>query len=234
MASSGNRKSRDPREVPRYGISEAAHYLRVPIATLRSWVVGRNYPTKEGDKFFTPLIELPNSSDSKLSFINLIEAHVLTALRREHHISIPRVRQALNYVKRKLHSIHPLADQQFATDGIDLFIDKYGELINISRDGQLAMRDMLKNYLKRIVRDRRGSPLQLYLYTRKGTADEPQLIVVGPSVSFGRPVLAGTGISTCILAERYKAGESINELSIDYGRSREEIEEAIRCELKAA
>jgi uncharacterized protein (DUF433 family) len=44
-------------------------------------------------------------------------------------------------------------------------------------------------------------------------------------------VLAGTGIPTAIVAERYKAGESIDELAEDYGRSRKEIEEAIRCEL---
>ena len=47
----------------------------------------------------------------------------------------------------------------------------------------------------------------------------------------GERVLVGTGIPTAIVAERYKAGESIDELAEDYGRSRNEIEEAIRCEL---
>jgi uncharacterized protein (DUF433 family) len=50
-------------------------------------------------------------------------------------------------------------------------------------------------------------------------------------VSFGRPVLAGTGIPTAVIAERYKAGESMDDLADDYGRRRLEIEEAIRCEL---
>jgi uncharacterized protein (DUF433 family) len=35
-----------------------------------------------------------------------------------------------------------------------------------------------------------------------------------------------------VIAERYKAGESIDALADDYGRSRLEIEEAIRCELE--
>ncbi len=48
----------------------------------------------------------------------------------------------------------------------------------------------------------------------------------------GRPVLVGTGIPTAILAERYKAGESIDELALDYGCDRLQIEEAIRCELR--
>ena len=42
---------------------------------------------------------------------------------------------------------------------------------------------------------------------------------------------AGSGIPTTIIAERYKAGESVDELADDYGRKRLEIEEAIRCEL---
>jgi uncharacterized protein (DUF433 family) len=54
-----------------------------------------------------------------------------------------------------------------------------------------------------------------------------------PYVSFGRPVLAGTGITTAIIAERYKAGESIEELARDYDRVPHDIQEAIRCELDA-
>ena len=38
-------------------------------------------------------------------------------------------------------------------------------------------------------------------------------------------------IATAVIAERYKAGESVDQLAEDYGRNRLEIEEAIRCEL---
>ena len=73
-----------------------------------------------------------------------------------------------------------------------------------------------------------GAPLP---FTRKRTLDEPKVIVIDPRLSFGRPVLAGTCIPTAIIAERYKAGESVDDLADDYGRKRLEIEEAIRCEL---
>ena len=36
-------RDQDVRELPAYGIAEAAHYLLVPRATLRSWVVGMSY-----------------------------------------------------------------------------------------------------------------------------------------------------------------------------------------------
>ena len=47
-------------------------------------------------------------------------------------------------------------------------------------------------------------------------------------------MIAGTGLATGLIAERYKAGESVHELARDYERSEGEIEEAIRCELPAA
>jgi uncharacterized protein (DUF433 family) len=62
-------------------------------------------------------------------------------------------------------------------------------------------------------------------------ADEPKVIAMDPYVSFGRPVLEGTGITTAIIAERYKAGESIEELARDYECPLPAIQEAIRCEL---
>jgi uncharacterized protein (DUF433 family) len=218
----------DPREMPAYGISEVAHYLQIPPSTLRSWVKGRYYPTDAGPKFFAPLMALP-----VLSFLNAVEAHVLDALRREHRIALHKVREALTYVEQQFPSKHSLADQTFGTDGIDLFVDKYGQLINLTQQGHLAMRSILRIYLSRIERDAAGVPIKLYLFTRTRSADEPKVIAMDPYVSFGRPVLAGIGIPTAIIAERYKAGESIEELARDYACPPPAIQEAIRCELDA-
>jgi len=131
--------AQDPRESPVYGIPEAAHYLRISPAALRSWVIGRYYLTRDGKKFFRPVIDLADKDNHLLSFMNLVEAHMLDAIRREHHISLARVRTALNYLKRRFPSKYPLADQKFETDGSNLFVQKYGQLINLSQEGQLAM-----------------------------------------------------------------------------------------------
>ena len=225
-------KKNDLLETPSYGITEAAHYLRIPIATLRSWVIGRYYPTESGKQFFKPLIAAPHQEPLILSFMNLIEVHVLDAIRRQHSVPLQKVRTALDYLQKKFPSKHPLAEQAFATDGIDLFIHKYGQLINISQAGQLAMKSLLEAYLRRIERSPAGVPIRLFPFTRKREINEPKAVVIDPYVSFGRPVLAGTGIATAVIAERYKAGESMDELAKDYDRQRDEIEEAIRCELQ--
>jgi len=166
--------------------------------------------------------------------MNLVEAHVLDAIRREHKVPLHKVRSALDYLREKFPSTHPLAEQRFETNGLDLFIQKYGQLINISKAGQLAIRTLMEAHLQRIERDASGRVVRLYPFVRARHANQPKVIVIDPLVSFGKPVLVGTGIPTSVIAERYKTGESIDELVDDYGRSRLEIEEAIRCEFPQA
>ena len=228
-------KGRDIREMPSYGAQEAAHYLRIPRTTIRDWISGRHYPGRSGMRFSRPIILLPDRETRLLSFLNLVEIHVLDAIRRQHNIPLEKVRMAVNYLAKQFPSPHPLADQEFATDGVNLFINKFSQLINISQEGQLAMAEILQAHLHRIERDPRGLPLRLYPFTRKRDSaqlvEEPRAVVIDPHVSFGRPVLVGTGIPTSVIAERYKAGESMDDLADDYGRTRLEIEDAIRCEL---
>jgi uncharacterized protein (DUF433 family) len=224
-------EQKSPEEQPAYSLTEASRYLSIPSATLRSWVAGRNYPTESGPRFFRPIIQLPDDVRAGLSFVNLVEAHVSGAIQRHHQVPLSKIRKAIHYLRKHFSSKHPLAEQRFQTDGIDLFIDKFGQLINVTQSGQIALRELLKAHLHRVEHDATGTVVRLYPFTRKHDLHEPKVVVIDPHISYGRPVLVGTGIPTAVVAERYKAGESIDELAEDYGRSRKEIEEAIRCEL---
>ena len=221
----------DPRQEPGYTVPEAAHYLQIPTATLRSWTVGRRYPVQKGERFFEPVIVVASRQPVMLSFVNLVESHVLDAIRSRYNVGLPAVRRAILFLRQQLNSQHPLADQKFETDGKDLFIRKLGELIAVSKGGQKAMPEVLDAYLQRIEWDLQGLATRLYPFTRQRELVQPKVVMIDPRVSFGRPVLAGTGIRTELIAERYKAGESMDELARDYGRNRAEIEEAVRCEL---
>lgn len=226
-------EGRDPRELAAYNIAEAAVYLDLPPSTLRTWVCGRHYLTEKGQKFSNPLIILPEltiQGPPYLSFINLIEANVLCALRRHHNLSMPKVREALDYLKTRYPSKHPLADHNFMTDGINLFIEHYGQLIKITDSEQLEMKEVIESYLSRVDWDQSGRPIRFYPLARDLGGKEAKIIVIDPFLSFGRPVLAGTGIRTDIIAERYYAGESMDDIAKDYRRSRREIEEVIRCQ----
>ena len=121
------------------------------------------------------------------------------------------------------------------TDGTDLFARHLGDLVNLSRDGQLAMQEMLAVYLKRIDRDAKGLAVRLYPFTRPSSVvNAPRLVVIDPRRAFGRPVIAGSRIPTTDVFERFKAGDSLENLVAEYGRSPQEIQEAIRYEAERA
>lgn len=219
----------DPRELPAYGIREAAHYLQLPVATLKSWVLGRSYPTSSGPKFFRPVIDLPDPQVSLLSFLNLAEAHVLSAFRRKYAIDLSRIRSALHYVRKESGWRHPLIEQRFETDGAALFVERLGAVVDASAQGQIVM-DVIRPYFRRMEFDKAGV-VRLYPFTHAATEDSPKAVFIDPRCCFGRPSLARIRVPTAVIAQRYKAGESIEQLATDYRCAREDIDEGVRCEI---
>lgn len=226
---------REPGAIGLYTVIEAARYLQIPPSTLRDWVRGRTYPVSEGETFATPLIALPSGDDGLMSFENLVEAHVLAALRRKHRVRFAAVRRAVEFVGERLGVARPLIDVGFITDGSALFVEHYGQLVDVSACGQLALGSMLAAHLQRVERDARGLARRLYPFTRASREPaDPKVIVIDPRIAFGQPVVAGTGVQTAIIAERYLAGESIEALATDYRCERIPVEEALRVELLRA
>ncbi len=230
MVKQANNKRPNLRELPAYSVAEVAHYLNIPRSTVRYWATGKDSSPA--------LIEVVDTNPVAFSFLNLVELHVLAAIRREHTVPMHKVRSAIDYLqvntRNESDKLHPLLSEQLQTDGLDLFIEEYGRLVNISRAGQLTMRVIIEAALRRIERDRRGIPIKLYPFTRSNINDAPAMVVIDPTLSAGRPVITGTGLATEVIAERYKAGETVTELAKDYDREEAEIEEAIRCEIRAA
>jgi uncharacterized protein (DUF433 family) len=218
---------------PAYPFVEAAHYLNVPLSTLRAWCLGQGLRADGKTRQFQPLIRLDANDRRAPSFLNLVEAHILAAIRRQHHVPLPKVRQALSYVSKKLDTRRPLAELEFQTDGVDLFLDKLGSLINVTQEGQTEMAEVIRDHLRRIEPDAKGIPVRLFLFTRKDNVrDQPSPVVVDPGIAFGRPVLAGRSVPTAVLADRFKAGDTLTQLAEDYDTSPQSIEEALRCELE--
>lgn len=225
---------RDLRELPAYGLAEAAAYLRVPPSTLRAWLLGQPYKDAGGSpRFFKPVIEIADRKERQLSFINLVEAFVLAGIRREHEIPLPKVRRAVDYLRRTFRTKRPLAEEQFETDGVDLFVEKMGALIGATQEGQMQMREIIRARLERVHRDPKGVPEKIVLFQGRRTAGSAD-VVIDPRLSFGRPVLDRLGVRTAVLAERFDAGDDIDVLAREYEAPPEAIQNAIRCERRAA
>ena len=190
-------------------------YAHVLPGTLRAWTSGTGSPAM-----------VPSGSGiAPYSFINLIEAHVLVALRKTHRVPMQRIRQQIVLLRTRLQSEHPLAEWDIETDGYSLFIERMG--LKQTASGQMAIPKVVSLYLKRIERDPIG-PVRFYPFTTWEKC--PMKIVMDPTVDFGRPVIVGTRIETVIIRERFDAGESVRSLAADYGVDEEAVEEALRCE----
>jgi uncharacterized protein (DUF433 family) len=226
-------RTTDIRDQPAYSVAEAARYLKVAPATLRSWVAGRPYPKAGGAAHSRPLIHPAGNPPPALSFWNLIEAHVLRSLRTDHGVSMDALRKAIAYAQKSLQIDRLLLSQELRTDAGKLLLERYGELIELSASGQIAMRRLFNEHLARVEWDQWKFPVRLYPFASGDLPLTDRPIAIDASVAFGRPVIALRGVTTSAIAERIDAGESAAEIASDYDLSERDIEEAVLYERAA-
>jgi uncharacterized protein (DUF433 family) len=217
------------RDIPTYELTEAAHYLHLPSSTLGHWI--------RGHKTFKRVIDTPTNDAggySRLSFVNLVEAHMLATIRRKYRIPLQNIRPAIDYLRRQFNEPHPLATMPLEADEVNLFVRIAGELLNISKGGQFAMKEAVEAHLRRVERDRENNPLVLYPFVGGDYSQDRKPVMFNPEISYGRLVIVDSGIPTAEIAERFGAGETIGDLARDFGRTPLEIEDAIRCEYPLA
>jgi uncharacterized protein (DUF433 family) len=225
---------RDPREAPLYTLAEVAHHVHVPRATLRAWLEGRDYQASGEVRHSARVLARPDPNDERLSFNNLIEAHVLRALRTRHGIPMNEVRRALAYAEAECGIERLLINEALMAAPGEMFLREYGRLLSLTHSGQFAMEAVLKSFLQRVVRDAQGFPVRLYPFVAPDVYHDHRVIAIDPRLAYGRPSVASKGISTAILVDRTNAGETIEELAEYYGLNRDDVEEAILYEAQAA
>jgi uncharacterized protein (DUF433 family) len=216
---------------PAYPVTDAARYLRIPVGTLRSWLHGRSYSTKTGQQAFEPLIQRPAPAVPQLSFTNLVEAHVLRIIRETHQVKLDKVRKALDYMSQQFDTEHPLVMKRFQTDGVDLFVDQMDRLVNVSRSGQLAMRETLKHLLTRVEWNVEGIANRFFpVIEWVPEPESDKLIFLDPSIRFGKPVIAGKGVPTDAIVSLIDAGDSIEDVADEFDCTPKQVKAAIQFE----
>lgn len=218
----------DLRDVPRYSRAEAARIVHVAPGTVGNWVRGYAYPTRTGDRRSKPLV-VPPTRRGDLSFTNLVESHSITAFRAS-GISMQRLRPALGYLVRHLEIAHPLANESLLTDGVDVFweyLEKSEDgalvhLLNISRGGQAAFAEVIREYLDRIEFATDGYARKLW------PAGRSVGIAVDPRRGFGLPIIDRRAVRTDHIVARIRAGEPRKSVARDYKLTSREVNEAVR------
>jgi uncharacterized protein (DUF433 family) len=225
------RTKEDTRLIASYPVAEAAWALALPTTTLRSWVRGRPHRTVGGVPRWPALVD-PAGRDSQgvlLSFMNLVELHVLRAF-REAEVAVGAIHEAIQWLRlQSPNHPCPLVRKDLHTYGNGIFIKKIGEVLEISSAGQHAIREVVEQHLSKVEWDD-DLPTRLFPCSAKGAVS----FEIDPNVGFGQLRLAGTGVPVAALLDRRKAGESYESLADDYGQPRKTIEAAIRSFSTAA
>jgi hypothetical protein len=68
----------------------------------------------------------------------------------------------------ELESRPPAGPKVFQTDGVSLFVEHLGKFLNVTQEGQLAMRQVLDAHLRRLDSDGQGLAERLFPFTRAG------------------------------------------------------------------
>jgi uncharacterized protein (DUF433 family) len=242
---------RDPRELPVYGPREAAACLNIPESTLLRWATGYSG--------VGPVLTV-DIDQRRLSFFNLLEAFVIDELRRRSRFSLQELRHIIDELRAEYPQFrYPLAQVDVSvtkhvsvhdygvvsTSGkrfkktpggkprAELFTQAPGEpLINVSGRGRnLVLTEVLRDFLKRVEKRPVEGIVRLYPFiTKDRDPDAPRTVAVDPTVAFGKPVIAGTGIPTAAIYQLFNAGDGIREIAEEYDRETSEIEAAIRYE----
>ena len=246
MTAIQTRPAPHPAQVPLYTLLDAANYLRAPL-----WLVATAHFRDHPFRFFRhgpfPPFALWDDgevtdggpgwlNDTRLNFRTLAEWSVRIATlpvlggpseknsdRRFTREYGRWMDELFDWLVRDLPQVR-FDDTSVEARGDDLVAAVKRPL----DDGQRAiLRKLLTVSLGRIEVES-GEPARLFPLTRDPSLTAPRVVALDPRVRFGRPSVRATPTDT--LFERFRAGDSTQELAEDYGLSATEIEEAIRYE----
>jgi uncharacterized protein (DUF433 family) len=147
-------------------------------------------------------------------------------------VPLNAVRNALAYAERELKIGQLLVHEELRASGGEVFLERYGQLINLSASGQLAMRKIFEAHLDRVEWGALRSAVRLYPFVLAEVADAKP-IIIDPAISFGRPVVGKLFISTRSILDRIDAGESVRDVAADYELTADAVEEAVLFERAA-
>jgi uncharacterized protein (DUF433 family) len=222
---------KNPVDLPRYTYRDAGRATGVPATTIAAWFRGQAWHKGKSAGFFRPVLQRPDFKDPRLSYNNVLEVHILRALRTTHEIRLEKVREAILTAQRQYSIPRLLLSNQLYAGGGELFLTAYSELVHLSSGNQTVMRDLFVQYLKRItVQEAETDLLAFYPFPKNPALGTQKLILVSPHVAFGAAVISRLGVSTATIASRVNAGEERASIVEDYGLLEDEFDEAVLYE----
>src|SRR5438270_1260132 len=211
--------------LPAYRFSEAARLAGTTTQSISRWYRGYEVPGHR----MRPV--LPSDGGGLLAYRQLVEVAFVASFRRL-GVKLDTLRKAHDYCRKTFESEHPFAELRFKTDGVHVlalladYDPTWAEeerLIVTDVGGQLVWEPAIRDRLDQFDYEEN---LALRWYPR----GRSKVIVVDPRVTFGAPIIRGTGVPTAVVRERYQAGETLEDIQEDFGIPRLQLEQALEFE----
>lgn len=227
-----------PLGVGYYTLGEAARLLGVDRSRIRRWVAGYTYWLQSEQKgkrrrIQTPILatDLPIVGDVRaLSFVELMELRVVKAFVAR-GVPLQRVRTAALLARQHFGVSHPFASRKIYTDGKNIFADLQRDLgisavVELSRKRYLQLQSgqLVRSSLDEIEFDPSTTVAHRWWPLSRGVP-----VVLDPTICFGSPTVAGTGVRTAIVSGMARA-ESVNSAADSYGLTTDAVNAAVTFE----
>lgn len=221
---------------PLYTIAEASAFLGVHPSTLTTWAKGyeRRLPGRKvvRGKAIVHALPAPPKFPS-IPFVGLTEGLVVQAFRRS-GVSMQHIRKAVYHLKREMELEYALASKRLYADGVRVLFD-YAQEKSDEELGGLTVVVSQQRVFVPVVREY----LECITY---GDDDWPTLlrspvtrvVAADPKRSFGQPIFIHGAAPVEAVIDRWEAGDTIAELSADFGVPERDIEDALRARLRVA
>jgi uncharacterized protein (DUF433 family)/transposase-like protein len=210
-----------------YSMSDVDRHLGLRSGTARRWIDGY----RRGSRMLPPVIRPEHTGEDAVTWGEFVETRLLAGY-RVRGVSLQRLRPAVVRLRAELGTDYPLAQSH-------PFLDVEGrELVRRVQDETGLERDLL---LVVVRSDQTVMSLPVSDFTRdavyeagvvralKPGTDTPD-VRIDPLRQSGSPVVRS--VPTAVLAEGFRAGETIEDLAELYELPELHIQQAIRFEMR--
>ena len=211
-----------------YTLPDVSRLLGLPQARLRTWVHGTISDTSRRMPV-GPIASRSEGRDRHVDFYTLIELFTVAELRRL-GVSMKALRANRAELAERFSTPYPFALRGLLTDGRRLLkeLDEKA-LLELGSGGQSAFESLIAPFCHRLDFDTASQLAARFFPMGRGVP-----VVVSPDHAFGRPVIAGTNLSTETIASLVRGGESLDDIASEFRLSREHVEYAWRFEERRA
>ena len=201
--------------IPAYTVADTARYADAKPQTVAYWHKGgRPGPALPGKR-----------PGLRLSYMQLAEVAFVATFRKL-GVTLPRLRNAREYLAQTFNSEFPFAEYRLRTEGVHVLLDleanegdsELPRLIIADKGGQMAWEPMVEQRFLEF-------DYEHELAVRWHVAGRKSPVVIDPRVAFGAPTIRG--IATWAIKGRAIAGESVPDIGKDFNLSASDVTEAL-------